>query len=237
MILSKDVWKPDGLPPGFFYAGKPGKGGLMPVTLNIDATEFNRTIDAVHSMLSEEKFERVMLSEFRRIQPKIKKVLKADLPEKYIVKAAEINSSVKKDQTQVGPGGVSTRIPIKGARRAIGGNHIKAKGGVRGWAAVRYAGRPYPITASILTGQTSVLPKYIKGGNAPFRNLSAKKLNGVAFYRKGKDRHPIMKISGIAVPQMPTNRSMDTVQNDIEKLLQERMAHVFNQVMAGVIKG
>ena len=70
------------------------------------------------------------------------------------------------------------------------------------------------------------------GGEPPFRNLGSK-LGKKTFTRAGKARLPIMKVVGIAIPQMPMNRSEDDVQEDIKIYMQKRIEYEFQRVIAG----
>ena len=65
------------------------------------------------------------------------------------------------------------------------------------------------------------------GGQPPFRNYSAPSLNRVAFTREGQRRLPIRSVMGIAIPQMPVNRSEEDVQQDFRLFLEERIEHEF----------
>ena len=42
-----------------------------------------------------------------------------------------------------------------------------------------------------------------------------------------------MKVVGIAIPQMPMNRSQEEVQQDILDYMKERMEHEIQRLMAG----
>ena len=70
------------------------------------------------------------------------------------------------------------------------------------------------------------------GGQAPFRNLGSK-LGGLTFTRAGKGRFPILKVVGISVAQMPTNRSESEVQADIKAYLEKRMEHELQRLIGG----
>ena len=66
-----------------------------------------------------------------------------------------------------------------------------------------------------------------QGGNPPFINTSAPKLNGVAFTRTGKKtkngKDAIARVVGIGVPQMPINRAEDDIQKDVMDMLMDRL--------------
>ena len=52
------------------------------------------------------------------------------------------------------------------------------------------------------------------------------------FTRAGKSRLPILKVSGIAIPQMPLNRSEAEVQKDIQDYMMQRFEHELNWLLA-----
>ena len=89
-----------------------------------------------------------------------------------------------------------------------------------------------------------------QGGQPPFRNIGerttykknpnkklkrpmvTKKSKGGSgvFTRAGKSRLPIEKVSGIAVPQMPLNRSRGVTENRIIALAEKRVVHNFSNL-------
>ena len=184
--------------------------------------------------LSEQRFHSVIASEFRRLRTPVKKILGDDVPQEYEVKAATVRGAVKAARVSVGSN-VSCIIPIMKERGKIGGSGMYgARGGARGW---NIKGK-YTVKASILKGGTSILPGNLPnmGGQPPFRNISAPKLRGITFTRKGQSRFPIAPVEGIAIPQMPMNRSKGAIEKDVKELLEKRMEHVLEQVLLGNIR-
>ena len=191
------------------------------VDISIDTSELDEFIKTGKRVLGEDAMRILLFREMRKFPTVTKKVLKLDVPHKYVAKSGEIGKAVKRARVQMDASkGVICRIPLKGQRRALGGNHIKVSGGVRGWAARQYKGNPYPLSANIMAAGPSAVPgAYVSkfAGNAPFRNTSAKRLNGVIFARQSKGTHAkIQKLVGISIPQMPMNQSRDEVENDLE---------------------
>lgn len=202
------------------------------VYLEIDASELNGEIAYLRSVLTPEQVDTVMNRVFRRTGSHVRQILKKDLPKEYHVKAGEVGAAVGNARVSGGGGiGVGCTIPIKGARKSIGGS-FSASGGAHGWNALR--GKKYKVKSRIVRAQQSKLPDRMTsyGGEPPFRNLGST-LGGVAFTRAGKDRLPIMKVSGIAVPQMPMNRSKEDVQEDIVNYMRGRIEHEFQHLIAG----
>lgn len=201
------------------------------VYLEIDASELNEQIERLRSILKPERFDQVMYSIFKRTGNHVKMILRKDLPVDYYVKAGQINAAVKTPQLSGGGGmGVGCVIPIVDSRGTIGGRY-GASGGAHGWASLH---RKYRVKGRVVKAGASTLPSQMGsyGGQPPFRNLGSR-LGGLTFTRAGKARFPIMKVVGIAIPQMPMNRSQDEVQQDILDYMKERMEHEIQRLMAG----
>lgn len=195
------------------------------VTIEVDSSEATALVQKLRGVLSEEEFNKALFRICSKTARKVSPILKKRLPEEYITKPSWISSAVGNMRMGNGPG-ISCVIPLRGEKAKIGGSIVKASGGARGWEALRYAGHPYDITATIVKGATSTLPHKLpnQGGQPPFRNLAKGKngktaLNGLTFTRSGKSQLPIVRVSALAVPQMPLNRSEDAVRNDIQEEL------------------
>lgn len=195
----------------------------MPVfTLDIDASDLKNKANRLQNVMKPEQFERAMYGIYKRTGRHVAAILRKDLPQKYEVKPNEISAAVKNPQLSMGFGGVGCTIPIRGVRGKIGSQY-KASGQAKGWQSLR---KRYRVRARIIKGQTSVLPAKWHSGYAPFRNMPSK-LNTITYARSSKERGPILKITGIAIPQMPLNRSEADVQQDIKDYLEKQMEERF----------
>ena len=202
----------------------------------VDMTDAKGLINDLRGKHTEKEFETLMARSFKKTAGRVRRILREELPKDYHVKKSSISRAVKNPRMTRTPGmAVSCCIPIEGVRHAIGGE-FRASGGRYGWRGIQ-AGRRYQIKASILKKARSTLPEEMRrmGGKPPFRNLSARRLNNIAFTREGKDRLPIRPIYSIGIPQMPVNRSEDRVQNEIREYLMDRMEHE-HRYMIGRIK-
>ena len=151
---------------------------------------------------------------------------------KYLPKKSDSGHAVQGAQISSGLGGnLCCVIHVRGKRLGIG-TGFKATGGASGWNNVRTSkGRKrikkYKIRAKIVTSGVSTLPDHMSsyGGQPPFRNTAAKKagFSKNVWTRAGKSRLPVMRVVGIAVPQMPLNRSKTDVQDDIATYMQARV--------------
>jgi len=123
---------------------------------------------------------------------------------------------------------VSFSIPVSGARGKIGaGGIFKASGG--GKAAV---------TARILKSKATKLPTKVGTGNKGTGTVAAHFMtpSGKVYARMSDDRDDIRPAVGIGVPQMPTNRSQDAVQEKIMDTLRKRIEHEHWALMSGITR-
>ena len=202
-------------------------GGIY---LDVDARDLKDKIDRLYLAMTPKQFENAMYGIFKRTGGHVKRILREDLPKEYEIKPGEINRAIKSPKVTGGGLGVGCSIPIVGARRSIGPGGFSASGGAHGWNSLR---RKYRVKARIVKSGQSVLPAEAEsyGGLPPFRNLGAKKLNGLAFTRAAHGRLPIEKMVGIAIPQMPMNRSEADVQADIKSYLEKQIEQRFNALL------
>lgn len=204
-------------------------GGIY---LDVDARDLRDKVNMLKYAMAPKQFENAMYGIFKRTGGHVKKILREDLPKQYEIKPKDISQAVKSPKVTSGGLGIGCSIPIVAPRQSIGPGGFSASGGAKGWNNVKY-GRKYRVKARIVKSGQSVLPAQASsyGGQPPFRNLSAKRLNNLAFTRAAKGRLPIEKMTGIAIPQMPMNRSEADVQNDIKNYLEKEMARRFNALL------
>ena len=188
--------------------------------VTVDASDLQDKIERLRVNMSQEQFERAMYGIFNRTGRHVSAILRKDLPQKYEVRPGEISAAVKSPKLTMGGGGVGCIIPIQAPRGKIGSQY-DASGGAHGWNNVKYK-RKYKVKAKIVKGVQSTLPEKWHSGYPPFRNLGSK-LGKLTYARSNKQRGPIMKLTGIAIPQMPMNRSEADVQRDIKEYLEKQM--------------
>lgn len=198
------------------------------IYLEIDASELQGKINDLKAVVKPERFNQIMYSIFQRTGGHVKMILRKDLPVDYHVKAGQISSAVGNAQMTSSAGGVGCAIPIRDSRGTIGGRY-GASGGTHGWNSLK---RKYRVKGKVVKAGVSTLPTHMSsyGGQPPFRNLGSK-LGGLTFTRAGKGRFPIKKVVGIAIPQMPMNRSQAEVQQDILDYMKQRIEHEFMRAM------
>lgn len=192
------------------------------MNIEIDASDLQDAINRLRANMTPEQFEHAMYGIFRRTGRHVSAILRKDLPQQYSVKAGDISAAVKSPQLSMGGSGVGCSIPIRAVRGKIGSQY-KASGGAHGWNSMR---RKYRVKAKVLKGAQSTLPAKWHSGFPPFRNLGSS-LGSIAYARSSRARGPILKLTGIAIPQMPLNRSEADVQRDIKDYLEKQMEERF----------
>lgn len=188
------------------------------VEITVDASDLMGKITTLKENMSQENFDRAMYGVMQRTSRRVSTILRKDLPQEYVVKPGNISKAVQRPKLSTGAGGVGCSIPIKDTRGVIG-NRYSAVGGAHGWNSLR---RKYRVKARIVTRGQSTLPQKMKTGYAPFRNLGSS-LGGLTFVRRSKKRGPLDIVTGIAIPQMPMNRSQEDVQRDIKLFLEKQI--------------
>lgn len=198
-------------------------GGIY---LSIDASEVTAELNRLAGLMKPEVFQRGVVRVYARTGQHVRQILKQDLPQQYVIKPGEVGSAVGSARIS----GWSCSIPVRGAKRKIG-PQFSASGGAHGWQSLK---RKYRVNAKIVKSGASTLPGSMAsyGGQPPFRNLGSK-LMPQTYTRAGKARGPILPVSGIAIPQMPTNRSEADVQKDIMDYMKKRIEHEFSRILAG----
>ncbi len=203
---------------------------LAGVSFELDASDLESKVNYAYNVLSEKNFRRVMLRTFNEVGKRGKKIIGDDSEEYYHGGKHWIYSGIKSAQIGFGGGAdVTCKIPLKSVKGSIGGTF--GAGMSKGWVKVKMPnarasakGRVNAkgrVTAHIVKGGTSILPAKLpnQGGNPPFM------MNGLAMTRRTDKRYPIVKVKGLAIPQMPLNRASDDVQNDLLALAGKRLEH------------
>lgn len=198
--------------------------------VEIDDAELQRDLLALKAACTPEVFNRAMYRVMVRTSSTIKRIVKTDVPHEYEVRPGQVAATIGKPRMTSSGTGVGCIIPVVGPRRYIG-PEFKAKHGAHGWKVLRRKKR-YKVTARIVKGQESELPTKLDdfNGMAPFRNLGSKIMPN-AWHRLSKKRGPIMSMVGIAIPQMPLNRSRDEIEGEIMTTMKTRTAHELQRVL------
>lgn len=191
------------------------------VYIEIDASETLELLNRIQLLVKPEQFRQIVYRVYKRTGRHVITAVKKSVSHDYAVKQKEVEKAIGKPKLSMYSGEIGCTVPIKGNRGAIGGM-FSASGSAKGWQSVR---KKYRVKTHVIRGARKPLPKQMSniGGFPPFRNSTAPDLHNVTFTRVTKDQLPIRKIVGIAIPQMPMNRSRDAVQDDIIKFMMQRI--------------
>ena len=184
-------------------------------SIYIDASQVMETVEKMKRVMSEPQFHEMMRRTFNDTGRQVKTILRREVPKDYQVTASWVGSQVGWPKTQ----GLSCVVPISGVRGSIGGRFP-----IPGQRGRPKKGRRYKINTKILKAGASTLPDRMEhqGGQPPFM------MGKVAMTRKYAHKsHPIVRVVGLGVPQMPINRSEEDVRNEIIKVLENRLEHHF----------
>lgn len=198
------------------------------VDLRIDTSEVVTLAEELSKSLTGEQFDRLMYRTLKETGAKVKTETKRAVVQDYAVTQGWVASRLKKPQLSGGGGHWTCIIPMSGKRGVIG-ETFSASGGRSGARRLKSGKRQHlKMRAHILRGQRSELPAKMEhqGGNPPFM------AGGVGFTRTTKHRFPIARVVGLALPQMPINKSKPKVEAAILKTMRERLEHNF-QYMFG----
>lgn len=223
--------------------------------LYVDASELTGLLEDMASKLTAGNFDRLMRRSLNEVGKRSKKIIREAIQAEYYASTSWINSSIHGARIEGGGGSILCRIPIISHKGKIGGE-FSAGGGAYGWnpPAYRVTALIVKDGVSVLPPQMTH-----QGGQPPYRNLGSKtftrtvtgkdgtkraiKVNrkapsqepgkgkGGGFWtRSGSSRFPVEPMSGIAVPQMPLNRSRGITESRIIDLTESRVVHNFSHI-------
>lgn len=209
--------------------------------ISLDTDDVQQLIKKLRTVYTEEQAKKMVKRALTRTGKKVKAIVKTEVPKSYHITKAVVGKDIKAPIVRTDAlQNPTCTIPIVGTKHIIGGKTFTARGGKPGWTGVR-GGKRYKIRAQIVKGKTSVLPTEMsrQGGNPPFRNTSASKLNKAVFTRpKGvgfpPKNLPIARVVGVAVPQMPMNRSEADIQEEIVEHLKKRLIAEHELAIKGI---
>ena len=224
-----------------FFKEVRGVTKVKDLQVNLDVSDVKDLMTKLRTIYTEEQAKKMIKHALNRTGRKVKSIVKTEVPKSYHITKSVVGKDIRSPISRVDSAQNPTcTIPIVGTKHIIGGNTFPAKGGKRGWNVFEYTtgsdgqvhrkGKRYRIQAQILKGTTSTLPEEMsaQGGHPPFRNTSAKKLNNAVFTRPAgvgfpPKNLPIARVVGVAVPQMPMNRSEEDIQEEIVEHLKKRL--------------
>lgn len=191
--------------------------------LYIDASDMEDKLKTMQRIMRKEQYEKLLYRTLKEVGAKTRTIAWNEIKDDYEVKRKWVYSSFGKPKTQMGGYGqfpVSCVIPLSGKKGVLGPT-FAARGGSN------KKGRMHIVKAKIVKSGESTLPKVMKnqGGQPPFM------ARGLTWTRKTKKRLPIAVVSGVAVPQMPLNRSKDDVVKELLAYMEDRLDHNFDYIL------
>lgn len=229
---------------------------MAPTYIYVDVSQVYKLLLHMGKCLTPQKFDTLMRRTLNDVGRGSKTIIKSGIMAEYHASAGWVGKSIKGWKIEGGGSSILVRIPIISEKGGIGG-HFSAGGGAYGWNPPSYNVTSLIVKdgTSVLPAQMSSY-----GGQPPFRNLGSgtytrtytlksgqkikkrvkkkqpnqdtmrKGTGSIVWTRAGKSRLPIMPVSGIAVPQMPLNRSRPIVEDRICSLAENRAIHHFSRI-------
>lgn len=213
--------------------------------LELDVSDVRAKAQALTNALSHETVMKVMRTTIYETSRQVKTLTKKRIREQYKVGQTPILQSLGQPKISVGTE-VSCLIPVRRARGTI------STGGMSSGSYLALKRGP---SAKILVAGNSRLPRSKGSGRIHFyvpsgrlqghimvRHEDGKRWKGK---RRDKNGHEVGKVSrvgslshgvGIAIPQMPVNRSAKDIQNDAAEFMLKRLEHNIQAVLDGVVK-
>lgn len=204
------------------------------VSFEIDTSDFLRVAMQLKKDLSEANFKKLMNRTLGEVARKAKSLMGNEVVKDYNIPKSWFTKQVMRYRLN----GLTCVIPIRGYKGIIGARFPIVNGsGTKG----------APITAKILTSQNSTLPPRMKnqGGNPPILMYVTKGVQGahrkkmgrrdkvVVMTRKTQARLPLVRVAGLAAPQMALNQSADDIQEVLVNYAIKRLENNFNHMFGG----
>jgi hypothetical protein len=198
------------------------------VMLRVDTRGLSGLVERMRACHSKGEFNKLMYRAFQRTGPRVRSILKKEVPADYMASPGWIGAQVGNPQMSMGAE-VGCTIPVSGVRGRIGSQYSATATSGGGRITTGYTGRrgkrtrrAYKVMAKIVTAGASALPD--KGDAVHFMVFSGPN-RGRVYARLNKSGTRIRPAVGIGVPQMPTNRSEKAVQEGILEVLKQRIEH------------
>lgn len=187
--------------------------------LELDFSDVYERMIELGKAMSKTQFERLVYRTVRETGKRGgRSIIPKEVTKDYAITQAWAKKQIQSPKIQWGGSEIECRIPMKGHKGTIGGTYrITAARGKR-------------VGAKILKKGNSRLPSVFpnQGGNPGFIGP-----NGVLFTRKyAWQRKPIVRVVGMALPQMPLNRSEDKTRDAFLALMSKRLDSNFKDILA-----
>lgn len=197
----------------------------------LDSSDLNRMLSVARGLLNNGNYTRLLQRTVKETAAKVRTIVSQEVPEDYEVSARWAREGVMPYRLNVGGGGsVNCVIPLSGRK----GVHARTGSGQNNNGLFPASANGNRITSKVVKGRTTTLPEHMRrqGGNPPFM---ATMPNGytLVMTRRTDKRLPIVRVVGVALPQMPMNRSQDDIEEEIITRMTERLQHNFDYMFGG----
>ena len=184
--------------------------------LTLDMSDLRTKSRAMQAAMSEEQFRKLIYRTMSEVGKRGKTIIAREVVKQYAVTQTWARECIQNYTVKWAGKDIDCWIPMSGHKGVIG-KTFKRAGGKRN------------ISAKIVKGKVSKLPNVFdnRGGNAPFVAQ-----DGVVYTRRTKKALPIVRISGLGLPQMPINLASEDVQDAFLDLAGKRLEHNFSYLMS-----
>lgn len=195
--------------------------------VTVELGDLRSTILKMRRQLTPEQFNRLMHDTLYDAGRRAKTIVKRAASKDYAVGPNWIGGHIGRPKMSGGGSETTATVPVNGVRGILGPRY-KLAGRIR---PTKAKGKRYKISARILRGKVSTLPSVLphQGGNAPF---VATGNGGVRMVFTRHDRK-MVRVPGVAVPQMITNQSEDEIQDELLDYIEKRLDHHFERMLRG----
>lgn len=215
MLSSKEVDGQQKCCP-FFYSPERTVRALA-VNLYIDASHAIGVVNDLAKKLAPGQANELLRLTLVDVGRKSKTIMSDHVVEDYVVPRGWVAGQIGHPKMR----GLTVIIPVRGSRGGIG--QIYPIAGYSG------SGKKRRVRANIVRSGVSTLPVTMdhQGGNPPFI------AKGKVFTRKTKSPRPIVRVVGLAVPQMPMNRSKVKIENSLLEEMEKSATRHFGRLFGG----
>lgn len=229
--------------------------------LAIDMRQVIARASEMQKVVGQENMEKIIRRSYSKIGGHLRRILPPQLQRVYYSTATTIRNAIKSEKMT---GKMGCVIPIEAERNIIGSSDFPIAGGaktaynrqrkvamknrkrnaqIRARGKSRMKQRKFSISANVLKAGPSTMPSIMPakgrssyGDQPPFLMQSKYKRKYIAFTRKTKKRLPIIRVTGIAVPQMPINQGREQTQKEIADYIMARLEHEYEAVIKRYVK-
>lgn len=225
--------------------------------LELDAEQFQNMINDLARNTTPEQFNRIISRSLKRAGSAVRTAVKREISTTYHITASRALSAMSTPVISESPANMT--IYVKGVRERIGptGPYPAWSVGMNGPSGRKrrnIQSRSGNVTMEDVRGVRSTLPaglgsdaRHFMVMRGPYAGrvfaaipksagspLYIKHIRGKRICRYARANEKIRVAVGIAIPQMPLNRSAPAIQMRFEEIFQKRIAHEWKNVMAGI---